>query len=127
MIAKIVRKGFRGEEAVAEIRAAFAKTAARRAGWDSVLETFDADPAAVLPLIQHFVRRESLPPAARTALQDAAAGRAVLRWLEGRPATERQLWLLDHLAYSGPPPRDAAAASELIDRLKSEQEARHAS
>jgi hypothetical protein len=87
----------------------------QRARW--VLDGLSAFPAEALALAEWCIAWEATPPGERERLKAERGEEHRRAWLEGQPATPKQLAYLAALGHRGPV-ASRAEASRLIDRYK---------
>jgi hypothetical protein len=107
------------EQVTAEIhrRLQWATAFETRQWWCQVLNTLSDDPRGAQTYAAEVLATEHLPRAERERQKQERAKTYIQQAMQGKPVTDKQLWLLRSLGHRGPLPSDRADASMLIDTL----------
>jgi hypothetical protein len=107
------------EQVTAEIhrRLQWATASETRQWWFQVLNTLSDDPRGAQTYAAEVLATEQLPRAERERQKQERAKQFIQQAMQGKPATDKQLWLLRTLGHRGPLPSDRAEASVWIDAL----------
>jgi hypothetical protein len=117
-----------GVSVPAAVLVAVEATVQRRLAWrkdqdDSwlhlVLARLQDDRGRAMAYAQSVINYEALPPAARQRVKAERSVASLKDAMRGKTVTPAQRAYLSALGYTGPAPHDRAAASHLIDQLKS--------
>jgi hypothetical protein len=119
-----VRRGYTAppaivEQVVAAIhhRLQWATAFETRQWWSQVCNTISDAPQWAQMYAAEVLATEQLPRAERERRKEARAKTYMQQAMQGKPATDKQRWLLGGLGYRGTLPTDRAEASALIDQL----------
>ena len=107
------------EQVTAEIhrRLQWATNFETRQWWSQVLNTLSDDPRGARAYAAEVLATEQLPRAERERQKQQRARQFIEQAMQGKPATDKQRWVLRNLGHRGPLPSDRAEASALIDTL----------
>jgi hypothetical protein len=116
-----------GASTPGDVRLAVWRTVQDRLQWGNetdapwVLQALDTDPAGALAYAAHVLAYERLPDEARQRVKAERAVHFLKEAMRAKPVTEKQRLYLQALGYTGEAPADRAAASRMIDELRTQK------